>query len=95
MEECAAGYAAYVLELLEAARHTCSDPVVMIEQRVDFSRWVKDGFGTADCIVIADGIMNIVDYKHGTGVEVTAVGNPQMSPVSYTHLDVYKRQGIY
>ena len=50
MEECAAGYAAYVVELLEAAKQTCADPVVMIEQRVDFSRWVKEGFGTADCI---------------------------------------------
>ena len=41
MEECAAGYAAYVVELLETAKQTCSDPVVMIEQRVDFSRWVQ------------------------------------------------------
>ena len=55
MEDCAAGYAAYVSELLETAKQTCADPVVLIEQRVDFSRWVQDGFGTADCIVIADG----------------------------------------
>ena len=46
----------------------------MIEQRVNFSRWVQDGFGTADCIVIADGVMNICDYKHGKGVEVSACG---------------------
>ena len=89
MEECAAGYAAYVLELLETARHTCSDPVVMIEQRVDFSRWVKDGFGTTDCIVIADGVMNIVDYKHGTGVEVSAVGNPQMRLYALGALEIF------
>ena len=38
MEDCAQGYAAYVVELLETAKQTCSDPVVMIEQRVDFSR---------------------------------------------------------
>ena len=79
MEECAAGYAAYVVELLETAKLTCSDPVVMIEQRVDFSRWVQDGFGTADCILIADGVLNIVDYKHGKGVEVSAEGNTQLS----------------
>ena len=78
MEDCAQGYAAYVVELLETAKQTCSDPVVMIEQRVDFSRWVQDGFGTADCILIADGVLNIVDYKHGKGVPVSAVGNPQM-----------------
>lgn len=66
-------YAAYVVELLETAKQTCTDPVVMIEQRVNFSRWVQDGFGTANCIVIADGVMNICDYKHGKGVEVSAV----------------------
>ena len=89
MEECAQGYAAYVVELLETAKQTCTDPVVMIEQRVDFSRWVQEGFGTADCIVIADGIMNICDYKHGKGVEVSAVGNPQMRLYALGALEIF------
>lgn len=89
MEECAAGYTAYVVELLETAKQTCSDPVVMIEQRVDFSRWVKEGFGTADCIVIADGVMNICDYKHGKGVEVSAEGNPQMKLYALGALEIF------
>lgn len=89
MEECAAGYAAYVVELLETAKQTCTDPVVMIEQRVNFSRWVQDGFGTADCIVIADGVMNICDYKHGKGVEVSAVANPQMMLYALGALEIF------
>ena len=93
MEECAAGYAAYVVELLETAKQTCSDPVVMIEQRVDFSRWVQDGFGTADCILIADGVLSIVDYKHGKGVEVSAEGNTQLSLYSLGALEIF--DGIY
>ena len=93
MEECAQGYAAYVVELLETAKQTCSNPVVMIEQRVDFSRWVQDGFGTADCIVIADGVMSICDYKHGKGVEVSAVGNPQMRLYALGALEIF--DGIY
>lgn len=93
MEECAAGYAAYVVELLETAKQTCSDPVVMIEQRVDFTRWVPDGFGTADCILIADGVMNICDYKHGKGVEVSAVENPQMMLYALGALEIF--DGIY
>ena len=93
MEECAAGYAAYVVELLETAKRACSDPVVMIEQRVDFSRWVQDGFGTADCILIADGVLNIVDYKHGKGVEVSAVANPQMQLYALGALEIF--DGIY
>lgn len=93
MEECAAGYTAYVVELLETAKQTCSDPVVMIEQRVDFSRWVQEGFGTADCILIADGVLNIVDYKHGKGVKVSAEGNTQLSLYSLGALEIF--DGIY
>ena len=44
MDDCVTGYAAYVLEQVEAAQEVCSDPVVLIEQRVDFSRWVEQGF---------------------------------------------------
>lgn len=93
MEDCAAGYAAYVSELLETAKQTCADPVVLIEQRVDFSRWVQDGFGTADCIIISDGVLNIVDYKHGKGVEVSAVDNPQMMLYALGAVEIF--DGIY
>ena len=89
MEDCAAGYAAYVTELLETAKQICSDPVVMIEQRVDFSHWVQDGFGTADCILIADGVLNIVDYKHGKGVKVNAEGNTQLFLYSLGALEIF------
>ena len=78
MEECAEAYASYVLELVEAANQTGITPTVLIEQQVVFSRWVDEGFGTADCIVIANNTLNIVDYKHGKGVEVSAEGNSQM-----------------
>ena len=78
MEECAEGYAGYVLELVEKAKQSGMTPTVLIEQKVDFSRWVNEGFGTADCIVIANKTLNIVDYKHGKGVEVSAEENSQM-----------------
>ena len=93
MEDCAEAYANYVAELLESAKRTCSDPVVCIEQRVDFSRWVQDGFGTADCVVIADGIMNIVDYKYGKGVEISANHNSQMMLYALGALEIF--DGIY
>ena len=93
MEDCAAGYAAYVSELLETAKQTCADPVVMIEQRVDFSRWVKEGFGTADCIIIADGVLNICDYKNGQGCLVLAERNPQMMLYALGALEIF--DGIY
>ncbi len=93
MEECARDYVAYVIEQLELARQTCSDPVVMIEQRVDFSRWVQEGFGTADCIIIADGTMNVIDMKFGKGIEVSADHNPQMMLYALGSLEIF--DGIY
>lgn len=93
MEDCATAYAAYVLEQVEAAKETCPDPVVLIEQRVDFSRWVEDGFGTADTIVIADGTLQVIDFKYGLGVLVSAEKNPQLSCYSIGALELF--DGIY
>lgn len=93
MEDCAQGYATYVVELLETAKLTCSDPVVMIEQRVDFSRWVPSGYGTGDCICIAEGLLNIVDLKYGAGIEVSADHNPQMMLYALGALEIF--DGIY
>lgn len=78
MEECTDGYVAYVMELVSQARQKCSDPIVLIEQRLDFSDWVPDGFGTGDCVLVADGTLHIVDLKYGMGVLVDAEENPQM-----------------
>lgn len=65
------------VEQVEAAKEHCSDPVVLIEQRVDFSRRVEQGFGTADCIVIADGTLQIIDFKYGLGVPASAEESPR------------------
>lgn len=89
MENCANGYVAYILEVVEAAKESCSDPKVLIEQRVDFSRWVEQGFGTADCIIIADGTLRICDYKHGIGVLVSADDNPQMKCYALGALEIF------
>lgn len=93
MEDCANGYTAYILEMVEAAKESCADPKVLIEQRVDFSRWVEQGFGTADCIIIADGTLRICDYKHGLGVLVDATDNPQMKCYALGALELF--DGIY
>lgn len=93
MADCASGYAAYILEQVEAAKKNCTDPVVLIEQRVDFSRWVESGFGTADCIIIADGTLHICDYKHGLGVLVSAEKNPQLQCYALGALELF--DGIY
>lgn len=89
MEDAANGYAAYVMELLEEIRQTCADPIVMVEQRLNFSRWVKDGFGTGDAVIVADRILQIVDFKYGTGVPVSAEGNSQMRLYALGAIDMF------
>lgn len=89
MEDAANGYAAYVMELLEDIRQTCADPIVMMEQRLNFSRWVKDGFGTGDAVIVADRILQVVDFKYGTGVPVSAEGNSQMRLYALGALDMF------
>lgn len=78
MQNCAEEYRDYVLEQFERSKKFCSDPMVFIEQRLDFSRWVENGFGTGDCVIIADEVLHIIDYKHGLGVLVESEGNSQM-----------------
>ena len=83
MQNCAEEYRNYVLEQIEAAKEFCKDPQIMIEQRLDFSRWIENGFGTGDCVIVADEVLQIIDYKHGLGILVSAGddehgGNSQM-----------------
>ena len=73
MIECAQGYADYIQEQIRE-----EDAQVMLETRVDFSAWVPHGFGTADCIILQGDTMDVIDYKYGKGVAVSADGNPQM-----------------
>lgn len=72
------GYVEFVLEQLEEAKALCADPLVLIEQRLDFSCYVPDGFGTGDCLIVADKLLHIIDFKYGQGVLVDAEENPQM-----------------
>ena len=89
MEESASGYAAFVMELVAEAKKTCSDPVVLIEQRLDYSKYVQSGFGTGDCVLIADGTLHIVDFKYGRGVLVEAEDNPQMKLYALGALEIF------
>lgn len=69
---------AYVDALTEEAMRYEGQPLVLLEQRVNFSACVPEGFGTADCIMVGGDCVTICDYKYGQGVPVDAVGNTQM-----------------
>lgn len=78
MESCAEEYCSFVMEQVAEAKKHCKDPQVLIEQRLDFSQWVPEGFGTGDCVIVADDILQVIDFKYGVGVLVEAEKNPQM-----------------
>lgn len=73
MLDCAKGYADYIQEQIKSA-----DAYILLEQRVDFSPWVPEGFGTCDCIILQGSTMEVIDYKYGQGVPVSADKNSQM-----------------
>ncbi len=93
MEANAEGYAQYVMEIYEKAKESCEDPIVLIEQQVSYEKWVRDGFGTADALVVADGTLHVIDYKNGKGVLVECEDNSQMRCYGLGSLQMF--DGIY
>lgn len=78
IEEGIKPYLDYVTEQHAESLRTTPDAQILLEHRLDFSRWVEQGFGTGDAINIADGVMEVIDLKFGKGVEVFAENNPQL-----------------
>lgn len=93
MADCTDAYAAFVMEQLAEAKKHCADPIVLVEQRLDFSRWVPEGFGTGDACIVADDMIHVVDLKYGVGIMVGAERNPQMMCYALGLLEAF--DGIY
>lgn len=89
MEQYTDDYASYINEQLQAIKQTTPDPIVLVEQRLDFSNYVPEGFGTGDCLIIADKTLHIIDLKYGRGVLVNAEDNPQMMLYALGALNVF------
>lgn len=68
----------YVQYLSEKAGTFPNTPYVAFEVKVDLSDYVPGGFGTCDCVMVGGDLLHITDYKHGEGVEVSAIENGQM-----------------
>ena len=95
MEDCAEWYCSFVMEQVAEAKKRCADPLVLVEQRLDYSRYVgiEGSFGIGDCVIVSDGLLHIIDYKHGLGVLVSAEKNSQLSCYALGALDLF--DGIY
>lgn len=67
------------LEYVQGLVHGFSSPpYIAIENRIDYSTYAPEGFGTGDCVIIAGNTLYVVDFKYGKGVPVSAHENPQM-----------------
>ena len=94
MMEAAEGYASFVMDQVAEAKKLCEDPLVCVEQTLDFSKWVEHGFGTGDCVIVADDLLHIIDMKFGVGILVSAsgedgTGNSQLKCYALGALDTF------
>ena len=71
-------YVAFCIETIEAVRSSCPDPLIMVEHRLDYSEYVPEGYGTGDLVIVADGVIEVIDFKGGRGVRVEAQRNSQL-----------------
>ena len=71
-------YVSYVMETFMAAKKQTPDAVLLVEEKLDFSHLVEQGFGTGDACIIADGVLDIIDLKYGKGIRVDSEDNPQL-----------------
>ncbi|MDU4831131.1 MAG: DUF2800 domain-containing protein [Actinomyces sp.] len=90
MDEHTSAYVIHVNQLLDDHEGPSR---VFIEQRLDYSKYAPDGYGTGDCVIISDGLLDIVDFKYGQGVLVEAEQNPQLKLYALGALEAF--QDIY
>lgn len=78
MPENIQNYVDLAVEKINQAKAQTKDAVILLEQKLDYSPWVPEGFGTGDLVIITDGVIEVVDLKYGKGVTVEAKDNTQM-----------------
>jgi hypothetical protein len=82
-------YAIYVLEQLAEARATTPDAQLFTEQKLSCAAYIPEGFGTLDNVIVADGVLRVIDLKYGKGVAVSCVDNPQLKIYALAALGEY------
>ena len=78
LSEAVASAVLRMTERIDSIRTEHPDLIVLVEQKLDYSPWAPEGFGTSDLTLIYGNTLEVWDYKHGKGVYVEAEGNTQM-----------------
>lgn len=68
----------YVMDVYSEALSRSKDALIQIEEKIDLTHYIEDGFGTNDDVIIADGVLDVIDLKYGKGVRVSAIDNSQL-----------------
>ena len=87
MQEAADFYAENIKNNYFDICENCPDAFIDTEIRLDLTRWIPGSFGTADCIIVSDGTLYVIDFKYGKGVKVDAEYNQQMMIYALGALD--------
>jgi hypothetical protein len=78
LQEIADEYYDIAVASIMSIREVNKDALILVEKRLDFSKYVPEGFGTGDLVLICDGLIWVIDLKTGAGKYVEAEGNRQM-----------------
>ncbi len=89
MESLTDDYASYVMEQYQVAKNYANNATISVEQKLDFSKYVPEGFGTGDCVIVSDHLLHIIDFKYGKGVRVEAKNNQQMKLYAIGALEMF------
>lgn len=90
MDEATAAYRDYVMEIFNEEQKYSKDAKVFVEVQLDLSQWIPGGFGTADCVIVSDHCLHVIDFKYGKGVAVNAENNPQLLLYAAGAIQIYE-----
>lgn len=89
MESLTDDYASYIIEQYQEAKQYAKDATISVEQKLDFSKYVPEGFSTGDCVIVSDNLLHIINFKYGKGVRVEAKKNPQIKLYTIGALEMF------
>ena len=90
MDEATTAYRDYIQEIYNAEQKYSKDAKVFVEVQLDLSQWIPGGFGTADCVIVSDNCLHVIDFKYGKGVAVNAEHNPQLLLYAAGAIQIYE-----
>lgn len=95
MEEEVMTYVKYCKDQYAEAKRLDKHARILIEEKLDLTQWIEQGFGTSDCIVISNQGIEVIDLKFGKGKQVHAEENPQLKTYALGADRIAKRTSTY